>query len=151
MLTPRWRKGVLTLHVATAVGWLGTDLVLLALGIAGLAGWRPEVLYPAQGFVGLVLFTPLSVLVWLIGVVNAWTTPWGVFSYWWVIAKLTIVTAMLVLVGVALRPNLLAALNDGAALSVQHRRNLVIAPTVSSTLLVIAIVLSTYKPWGRRR
>src|SRR5262249_13844822 len=30
--TPRWRKAVLTLHVASAVGWLGVDLVLLTLG-----------------------------------------------------------------------------------------------------------------------
>jgi hypothetical protein len=25
---PRWRKAILTLHVAAAVGWLGVDLVL---------------------------------------------------------------------------------------------------------------------------
>ena len=28
-LPPRWRKAVLTVHVMTAVGWLGVDLVLL--------------------------------------------------------------------------------------------------------------------------
>ena len=149
-LTPRWRKATLTVHVATSVGWLGVDLVLLALGITGLAGWRPEVVYPAMGYVGLALFSPLSFLVWLIGVFYAWTTPWGVLRHWWVIAKLTIVTVMLALVLLALRPNLVAALEAAGALDRQHRLNLLIAPAVSSTLLVIATTLSTYKPWGRR-
>src|SRR5215467_14433193 len=85
-LTPRWRKAVLTVHVASSVGWLGVDLVLLTLGITGLVGWRREVVYPAMGYLGLALFTPLSVLVWLVGVFNAWTTPWGVLKHWWVIA-----------------------------------------------------------------
>ena len=149
-LTPRWRKAVLTVHVATSVGWLGVDLVLLTLGATGLSGWRPDVVYPAMGYVGLVLFTPLSFLVWLVGVFNAWTTPWGVLKHWWVITKLAIVTVMLVLVVLALRPNLVAALDLAGALDHQHRLNLLIAPVVSSTLLVIATTLSTYKPWGRR-
>jgi hypothetical protein len=149
-LSPRWRKAVLTVHVATSVGWLGVDLVLLTLGATGLSGWRPDVVYPAMGYVGLALFTPLSLLVWLIGVFNAWTTPWGVLKHWWVITKLAIVTLMLVLVVFALRPNLVAALDLAGALDRQHRLNLLIAPIVSSTLLVIATTLSTYKPWGRR-
>jgi hypothetical protein len=75
--TRHWRKAVLTLHVVTAVGWLGTDLVLLTLGISGLLGTDAAVVYPALGLIGTVLFIPLSVLVWLIGVLNAWGTRWG--------------------------------------------------------------------------
>jgi hypothetical protein len=149
-LTARWRKVVLTVHVATSVGWLGVDLVLLTLGITGLTGWRPEVVYPAMGYVGLALFVPLSFLVWLVGVFNAWTTPWGVLRHWWVIAKLSIVSLMLVLVVFALRPNLVAALEVSGSLGNPYRRSLVIAPAVSSTLLVIATTLSMFKPWGRR-
>jgi hypothetical protein len=150
-LAPRWRKTVLTLHVITAVGWLGTDLVLVTLGISGVAGADPAVVYPAMGLIGTTLFIPLSLAVWLIGVFNAWTTPWGVFRHWWVMTKLAIVTVMLGLVVFALRPNLVAALNDGGALPQQQRLNLLVAPIVSSTLLIIATVLSTFKPWGRRQ
>lgn len=150
-LSPKWRKVVLTTHIVTAVGWLGTDLVLLTLGIAGLAGAAdPAVVYPAQGLIGRVLFVPLSVLVWLVGVVNALVTPWGLLRHWWVITKFAIVTLMLMLVAVALWPNLSAAQEFGAALPHQQRLNLVVAPSVSTTLLVIATVLSTFKPWGRR-
>lgn len=150
-LTPRWRKTVLTLHVITAVGWLGSDLVLLTLAAAGLAGYRPEVVYPAMGFVGLALFVPLSVVVWLIGVVNAWATPWGLLRHWWVIVKLILTTAMLVAVFFALRPGLESALAEGAALDQQERIGLMFPPVVSTSLLVFATVLSTFKPWGRTR
>ncbi len=34
-LPPAWRKALLTLHVVTAVGWLGVDLVQLVLAAAG--------------------------------------------------------------------------------------------------------------------
>jgi hypothetical protein len=150
-LTPRWRKLVLTLHVSTGVGLLGVDLVLLAFGIAGKAGYDPAVVYPAMGFVGLAVFAPLSLVMWLIGFLNAWGTRWGLLRYWWVTVKLVIATALVVLVFVALRPQLLAALHDGAALSDRHRASLLAAPIVSSTLLVISTVLSVYKPWGRTR
>lgn len=150
--TPRWRKAILTLHVATAVGWLGTDLVLLTLGIAGLSGAADRaVVYPAQGLIGIVLFVPLTFLVWLVGVVNAVGTPWGLVKWWWVAVKLGIVTVMLGLVVFALYPNLADASDLGAALPAQQRLNLVIAPAVSSSLLLFATVLSTYKPWGRAR
>lgn len=148
-LTPRWRKAVLTLHVATSVGWLGTDLVLITLGASGLAGWRPEVAYPAMGYVGQLLFVPLSLLVWLIGVVNAVLTPWGLLKHWWVVVKLAVTTVMLGLVLFALRPNLVAALDQGAGLDGRTRLDLLIAPLVSTSVLVFATVVSTYKPWGR--
>lgn len=150
-LTPRWRKALLTLHVVTAVGWLGVDLVLLTLGVSGMAGSDPATVYPAMGLIGTTLFVPLSVAVWVIAVVGAWATPWGVLRHWWIIAKLALTTVMLGLVLFALRPNLVAAMIDGAALAQQQRLDLMIAPVVSSTLLVVATVLSTYKPWGRVR
>jgi hypothetical protein len=150
--TPRWRKAILTLHVVTAVGWLGTDLVLLTLGIAGLTGAADRaVVYPAAALVGEALFVPLTFVVWLVGVLNALGTPWSLLKWWWVAVKLGIVTLMLGLVTFALYPNLAAAAEQGAALAEQQRLNLVIAPAVSSSLLLFSTVLSTYKPWGRTR
>lgn len=150
-VTPRLRKALLTLHVATAVGWLGVDLVLLTLGIAGLSGVDPAVVYPALGLVGRVLFAPLSVVAWLVGVLTALLTPWGLMKHWWVVVKLVITTVMLGLVLLALYPNLTDAWVLGADLPDRERLDLVVAPAVSSTLLLIATVLSSYKPWGRIR
>jgi hypothetical protein len=150
-LTPRWRRAVLTVHVITAVGWLGVDLVLLTLGISGLAGADPDVVYPAQSLVGRMLFTPLSALVWLVGVANAAYTKWGLVKHWWVLVKLLLTTLMLVLVVVLLYPALTRAGELAGAMEFADRVNLVVAPSVSTSLLITATVLSTYKPWGRVR
>ena len=150
-LVPRWRKAVLTVHVVTAVGWLGVDLTLLALGVGGLTGADPEVVYPAQSLVGRMLFAPLSVLVWLVGVVNAVGTPWGLFRHRWVLVKLLLTTAMLGLVLFLLLPALTEAGDLAGDLPRRDRVTMVVAPSVSSSLLVFATVLSTYKPWGRVR
>jgi hypothetical protein len=148
---PRWRKAVLTAHVVTAVGWLGVDLVLLTFGVAGLSGADPELVYPAQSLVGRLLFTPLSLLVWLIGVVNAIGTPWGLLRHRWVLVKLLLTTVMLGLVLFLLYPGLVEAGAAAGALPRRDRVNLVVAPAVSTSLLLFATVLSTYKPWGRVR
>ena len=150
-LTPPWRKAILTLHVISAVGWLGTDLVLLTFGIAGLAGADPAVVYPAMGLIGTVLFVPLTFVVWAIGVFNAWATPWGLFRHWWVVVKLVLTTVMLGLVFFALRPQLQDAFALGVDLPREQRLSLLAAPIVSSSLLVFATAVSTYKPWGRVR
>ncbi len=150
-LAPRWRKAVLTVHVVTAVGWLGVDLVLLTFGVAGLTGADPEVVYPAQSLIGRVLFAPLSVLVWLVGVVNAVGTPWGLLRHRWVLDKMLLTTAMLGLVLFLLLPALTEAGDLAGDLPRRDRITMVVAPSVSSTLLLFATVLSTYKPWGRVR
>jgi hypothetical protein len=150
-LPPRWRKAALTVHIVTAVGWLGVDFVMLTLGIAGLAGADPDLIYPAQSLIGRVLFAPLSVLVWLVAVCAALLTPWGLLRHWWVVVKLLLTTLMLVLVVTALYPGLTEAGELAGALPRPARINLVVAPAVSTTLLLVATVLSTYKPWGRVR
>lgn len=149
-IAPTTRKALLTLHLVTSLGWLGADLVLLTLGIAAQRGADPAVVYPVAGLVGTVLFAPLSVLVWLVGVASALLTPWGLLRYRWVVIKLVITTVMVGLVLFLLTPKLRHAGALGAALPTRERADLVIAPAVSTSLMIIATILSTYKPWGRR-
>lgn len=158
-LKPKLRKALLVTHVVSSVGWLGADFVLLLLGVAGLGtlggtiGARPEVVYPAAGLICTLLVAPLCVLAWLVGVLFSLTTKWGLVRYWWVVVKLTTTTVMMVLVLVLLTPGVreLAAAAENGTLSEQDRGTLLIGPTVSTVLLVVNIVLSVYKPWGRLR
>ncbi|MER7892454.1 hypothetical protein ABTX15_21790 [Micromonospora sp. NPDC094482] len=150
-IPPRTRKALLTLHLVTSLGWLGTDLVLLTLGISVQRGADPAVVYPVAALIGTALFAPLSMLVWLVGVASALLTPWGLLRHRWVLVKLLITTVMVGLVLLLLTPNLRAAGELGATLPSRDRADLVIAPAVSTTLMIIATVLSTYKPWGRLR
>jgi hypothetical protein len=148
---PRIRKAVLTAHVVTAVGWLGAEVVVLALAVAGQAGADPAVVYPAIGLVGPPLLVPLAVAAWVVGVVGSLGTPWGLLRHWWVIAKLASTTVMAALVLLALRPTLVAAADLGAALPAPERGQLVVASSVATTLLVLNTAVSVYKPWGRTR
>jgi hypothetical protein len=150
-LSPTWRKTLLTLHVVTAVGWLGSDFVLLALGISGLSGADPELVYPAMDLIGRVVFAPLSLVVLGVAVCNGLFTRWGLFRWWWVVVKLFLVCLMVVLVAVALLPGLAEAADLGGALATPDRVNLVVAPSVSTTMMLVATVLSTFKPWGPTR
>lgn len=152
--TPRWRKALLVTHVVTSVGWLGAEAVLLVLcvaGLAGLAGADPAVVYPAAELVCTMLVVPLSLAAWLTGVVSAIGTRWGLLRHWWVVAKLATTTVMAVLVLVALTPGIQAAADAAQSLSTQERGQLVVPPSVACTLLVLNVVLSVYKPWGRLR
>jgi hypothetical protein len=60
--------------VVTAAGRLGADLTLLTLGIGGVSGADPQVVYPAA-IVGRYLFAPLSAVGWMVGVVTGALTP----------------------------------------------------------------------------
>lgn len=148
-LSPRWRKALLTTHIVTALGWLGVDAVLATLAAAGLAGYDPDVVYPAAALVGTVLLGPLTVLAWVVGVLNGLLTRWGVLTWWWVVVKLVITTGMVGMVLLVLTPTLRTAGELGALLPAEDRLSLLMAPSVSGTLLILATVLSTYKPWGR--
>ncbi|MGN9808940.1 DUF2269 domain-containing protein [Micromonospora sp. BQ11] len=150
-LAPPARKALLTLHVVSSVGWLGADLVLLTLGVAVLRGADPDTVYPVAALVATLLFAPLGVLVWVIGVTSALLTPWGLLRHRWVAVKLVLTTVLATLVLLLLTPRLRHAGAVGAALPHAERIDLVVAPAVSSTLMLVATVLSTYKPWGRLR
>ncbi|MCA1718881.1 MAG: hypothetical protein LC781_19330 [Actinobacteria bacterium] len=93
-LSPPWRKLLLTVHVATAVSVLGTDLVLLVLGISSVRGADPRTIYPAADLIATWLLAPLAVVALGTGVLLGLLTRWGLFRYWWVTIKLTL-TAIL--------------------------------------------------------
>ena len=86
--------------------------------------WR---IRASRGFIGRLLFTPLSALVWLVGVVNAMLTPWGLVKYWWVLVKLLLTTLMLCLVVFLLYPGLAQAGELAGALPSRDRINMVVA------------------------
>ncbi|MBO0793333.1 MAG: hypothetical protein J2P36_20605 [Ktedonobacteraceae bacterium] len=153
-LSTPWRLLLLSLHVATTVSVLGTDLVLLTLGIASLDGADPRTIYPAAHLASIWLVAPLAVLSLGTGLLLGWLTPWGVFRYWWVTIKLAITTILTGIVLFVLVPRLgmvAAAVmaSDAEALPEGSRVPLVIAPVLASSLLLLNVVLAIYKP-GRR-
>ena len=74
-LSAPWRKLLLKVHMAATVSVLGMDLVLLALGIAGMGGADPRTIYPAAYLVSARLVAPLAILSLGTGLLLAVLTP----------------------------------------------------------------------------
>lgn len=155
-LPSQWRKPLLTLHVTTAVSVLGTDLVLLVLGIASMSGADPQTIYPAAHLVATWLLVPLAVVALGTGVLLGLLTQWGLLRYWWVTIKLALTAILTVVVLFVLVPRLGVAASAAIALDPRpftdaERLPLVVAPAAGVTLLILMVVLAIYKPGWRLR
>jgi hypothetical protein len=123
-LPPRWRKLLLTLHVAGSVALLGADGSVLLLGADAALGADPRDQYPAAALVGSALLVPLALVALVTGTALALLTPWGLFRHWWVTLKLVLTLAGTVLAFVVLTPTLDAlaeAARAGAVIAATDR------------------------------
>jgi hypothetical protein len=153
-LSPRWRKLLLTVHVAGSVGLLGVDTTVVALGVAGLRGSDPRTVYPAADLIGGALLLPLVLIALTSGVALSLLTPWGLMRHWWVAVKFALTVAGTVLAVLVLTPALGDAAQSaraGTALPAAQRFELVRDAGAASVVLVSTVALSVHKPCGRLR
>ena len=157
-LRPQTRKSILVVHIASAGAWIGIDVVM---GVVVFTANGADDATRALCYQALELFAgwPLVVtgLVCLAsGVVLGLGTAYGLVRYWWVAIKLALNIVLVALVPVALRPEVIEKAEQGnrfvageaASLAVG---DLIFPPIVSPTLLLVAMVLAVFKPWGRFR
>lgn len=159
VMPPGLRKLTLTAHVITSVGWLGAVAAFLALALVGLAGRDAGIVravYPAMDTIAWYVIVPLSFASPSTGILLSLGTAWGLFRQYWVLLKLlmTIPSTLLLLVhigpiaymaGAAADPAFPAADIHGMQLQI------LIEAVVASFVLLLATVLSVYKPKGVTR
>ncbi|MGH3646353.1 MAG: hypothetical protein ACRDTM_04130 [Micromonosporaceae bacterium] len=162
-LSRRQRKALLVVHVVTSVAWIGLDLVLITLAAAGLISGNPELLragYLAMALLGDTVLVPIAMASLVSGVVLSIGTPWGLVKHWWVLVKFGLTMVMVTAVVFALRPNLSEAAARALQTPLERLPELgvgqagldaMVAPSVAMALLLVATVLSVFKPWGRTR
>jgi hypothetical protein len=153
-LAPRWRKWLLTLHIGSSVGLLGADGAVLTLDLAGAAGRDPVAVYPAAQMVATALLVPLALISLASGVALGLLTPWGLVRHWWVAIKLVLTLAGTVLALTVLTPTLAGAADaalTGEALSTGDKLEVVRNSAAASVVLLVTLVLSVHKPFGRVR
>ena len=155
-LSAPWRKLLLTVHVTTAVSVLGTDLVLLVLGISSVRGADPRTIYPAADLIATWLLAPLAVVALGNGVLLGLLTRWGLFRYWWVTIKLTLTAILTGVILFVLVPRLGAAADAATGpapqtFTIAERLPLAGAPAAGVTLLILTVILAIYKPPWRLR
>ena len=155
----RARRGVLTVHILGAGSWIGIDVVLAVL--VGTAVLTTSTSTRALCYQALQLFAvwPLltaGLVTLASGIVLGIGSSYGLVRFWWVAVKLALNLVLVALVAFALRPGVAEAARHGAALvagvpSEARVEDLIFPPIVSSAALVVATVLSVFKPWGRIR
>ncbi|MER6300623.1 DUF2269 domain-containing protein [Kitasatospora sp. NPDC001539] len=161
-LSPGARKLLVVLHVVASVSWLALMLRLLTLAVTALTTGdadRLRAAYRAMGILGDTLVLPLSLLTFLSGVALSLGTSWGLFRYYWVGTKFWLTLAAMAASVFALT----ARLHDAVRVADAHptgpvttadlgfvRYNTVIVPAVALAVYLFNVILSVYKPWGRR-
>jgi|Tabmets5t2r1_1033131.scaffolds.fasta_scaffold06188_2 hypothetical protein len=162
LLAPRWRKLLLTIHIAVAVSALGTDLVLLALGVSGLSTGDADLIragYLSMDLLIEAVLLPLALAALLTGVLLGLGTAWGITRHYWVLAKLVLTIGALTAAVVSLRPALHRAATEALAVplaqlpttGVSVAAGVTAAPAAALLVLLTVLVLAVFKPWGRIR
>lgn len=147
-------RPLLVAHIVAAVGLFGTDLVLVALGVSGVAGADPRTVYPAAYLVETWLVAPLAVITLATGVLQATRGGWGLVRYWWTAIKLATTAAFTVLVVAVIVPRLATAATAataGQAFTTAARLPLAVVPAVAVAAVVLNVGLAVYKPAARTR
>lgn len=150
------RKLVLLLHVISSVGFLGAVATFLALAILGLSGdaEAQRSAYMVMPALTWGVIVPLAATTLTVGVVQSLGTPWGLFRYYWVIVKLvlTVIALIVLLIQTPTISQLASAAADGTlAAETGGRFSMVLHAAGGAVVLVIATILSIFKPRGMTR
>lgn len=156
MMTPRLGKVTLTAHVTSSVGWIGAVVAFLALASAGLASKNDQIVraaYLAMELIGWGVIVPFSIASFLTGLVQSLGTSWGLFRHYWIVAKLfiTVFASALLLVHMQVASRMASVVTGssfGAADFYNMRLQLVGDAVAALVVLLIATVLSVFKPQG---
>ncbi|MEV5962074.1 hypothetical protein AB0L70_09940 [Kribbella sp. NPDC051952] len=149
------RKAVLVLHIASVGSWLGIDVVMAVLTFTAIGTDNASTKALCFRVLELVTIWPMTIsgLTCLVtGVLLAYGSKYGLLKYWWVVVKLTINLLLSTLVLIALRPGVAELANRGESADLNvPLGDMIFPPIVSPTLLMVAVVLSVFKPWGPLR
>ena len=158
-LSRGWRSATLVVHIVAAGAWIGIDVIVAVLVLAGR--FSDDVAVRSLAYQALATFVVWPMLTaglvsLATGLILGLGTTWGLLRYWWVAVKLALNLVLCTLIVLVLRPgmgdvaaygrDLLTGSPDPARVS-----NLFFPPAVSLTTLTLATTLAVFKPWGRIR
>lgn len=146
------------MHIVGSIGWLGVTATFVVLTLALLDISDPATLrsgYAMHELMVTWLARPAALLTLGTGLVLSFGTPWGLHRYWWVLAKLVLLVATVV-VTVSVSPELLGyavehAGSVGTPAYTGAQRTLVLMALYHVVMIGAAAALSVYKPGGRLR
>jgi hypothetical protein len=153
-MTAALRRLVFTTHVSSSVGWAGAVCVFIALAAIGLTSpHEPTVrgVYLLMAPAAWLVLVPLAHASLLSGLSISLGTPWGLFRHYWVAMKLTITafsTVILLIYMGTFREMAGVAADPVVELGLVRNPSPMVHGILALFLLLVAIVLSVYKPFG---
>jgi hypothetical protein len=151
-MTPRFQKFTLLAHITFSVGWFGAIIPYLTLAIAALTSHDEQFVRAAclsMEFIGWFVIVPFSLAALLSGFVQSLGTRWGLFRYWWILAKLVLtIFAVVILLQHMREVSRLSLMAKETTLSSADLRPELIHSGGGLLVLLAAITLSVFKPWG---
>ena len=156
MIMPPWlRRFMLAVHIMCSVGWCGSVVVFLALAILGVTSHDAQhvrsaylVMAPTAWWV----LVPLALASLATGLIEGLGTTWGLFQHWWVVAKLvlTLLSTIVLLAYMTTFDGMARVAADlGSPLDAVKDPSPVLHGALALVVLLVATVLSVYKPRGR--
>jgi hypothetical protein len=155
-MTPALRKLVLLMHVTTSVAWPGAVAAFLALAVTGQNSPDAQMVrsaYQSMPPITWYIIVPLAFAALSTGLVLSLDTKWGLFRYYWVLAKLLINSLSIPIL--LLHTQVIRTVADAAAAGTlspadlrDQRSQLVTISVVALLALLTATTLSIYKPRG---
>lgn len=157
-VSPLGRKALRVLHFIFTGGWVGGTAAMTFLSVLGASTTDVEVkraVYLVMSRLDAAFIVPLVFGSIVSGVILAAKTPWGVFRYKWVGAKLVLAVAM-VIFAVSTVMRWVKRLADASANGdwggvASLDRSLVVAAIAFMFGLAAIIVIAVLKPWGKWR
>lgn len=160
-MSPGLRKAALAAHLMVSVGWIGTVVAYLALGVAATTSRDVQTVrgaWIAMELTGWYVILPLAVASLTSGLVMALGTRWGLFRHYWVL--FSFVLTLLAAVVLALHMPTVSSMADIArraeGATLYDLGGDLLHSGIGLLVLLVIQVLNVYKPrgmtkYGRRR
>jgi hypothetical protein len=152
-MPPRLRKFALAGHLAFSVGWVGTVVAYLALGVAAVTSQDAQTVraaWIAMELIGWYVIVPLALASLLSGLVMALGTKWGLFRHYWVLFSLvlTILATVVLLLHMPDVSVLADVAREAEGAGLDGLGGDLLHPGLGLVVLLVIQVLNVYKPRG---
>jgi hypothetical protein len=148
-MPPALRKFALAAHLAFSVGWIGTVVAYLALGVAAVTSEDAQTVraaWIAMELTGWYVIVPLALASLLTGIIMALGTKWGLFSL-----VLTILATVVLLLHMPDVSVLADVAREAEGASLDGLGGDLLHPGLGLVVLLVILVLNVYKPRGMTR
>jgi hypothetical protein len=152
-MPPGLRKFALAVHLTFSVGWIGSVVAYLALGVAAVTSQDAQTVraaWIAMELTGWYVIVPLALASLLTGLVMALGTNWGLFRHYWVLFSL-VLTIFAVVVLLLHMPDVSVMADvaqEAEGTSLDGLGGDLLHPGLGLVVLLVILMLNMYKPRG---